>query len=127
MTERPAHPAEDCRRHALFMTTSSKVPLRTARASVELACFWTQLKKKKNYLRTVQCGQKNNGMRTGHEKEGDKRGKQCSRWDRRGIRRKAYIPKIELPQNDKKRLPCTFRRERMVAHYLTDISLLSTV
>ena len=35
---RAAHSAEDCRRHALFMTTSSKRPSSAERASVVVAC-----------------------------------------------------------------------------------------
>ena len=41
------------------------------------------------HLRTVQCdmfSDKNMGMKTGHEKEEDKRGKHRPRWDRRVMR-----------------------------------------
>ena len=40
---RDAHPAEDCRRHALFMTTSSNEPSTSERARVALVCAWMQL------------------------------------------------------------------------------------
>ena len=42
---RDAHSADDCRRRALFMTTSSNEPSSTEQASVEVACAWMHLLK----------------------------------------------------------------------------------
>ena len=42
---RDARSADDCRRHAVFITMSSTEPSRTERAKVALACAWMQLLK----------------------------------------------------------------------------------
>ena len=52
---RSAHSAEDCRRHALFMTTSSREPSRTERARVALACAWMQLLKLRKTATSQGC------------------------------------------------------------------------
>ena len=52
---RSAHSAEDCRRHALFMTTSSNEPSRTERARVALACAWMQLLKLRKTATSQGC------------------------------------------------------------------------
>ena len=41
------HSAEDCRRHAFFVTTSSNEPSWTEQARVALACAWMQLLERK--------------------------------------------------------------------------------
>ena len=40
---RQAHSADDCRRHAFFITNASNEPSMTERARVALACVWVQL------------------------------------------------------------------------------------
>ena len=61
VTARDAHPAEDWRRRALFITMSSNEPSKTARASVALACVWMQrLKLRKT---TTPQGCKYDGMK----------------------------------------------------------------
>ena len=52
---RSAHSAEDCRHHALFMTTSSNEPSRTERARVALACAWMQLLKLRKTATSQGC------------------------------------------------------------------------
>ena len=55
VTARPAHLAEDWRRHALFMTTSWNEPSRMERARVALACAWMQLSKLRETARSHCC------------------------------------------------------------------------
>ena len=46
---------KDWRRHALFMARSSKVPSRTERARVALACVWMQLLKPRKTATSQGC------------------------------------------------------------------------
>ena len=55
LTARAAHSAEDSRRHALFMTTSSNEPMRTDRARATLACAWMQVFKLRKTARSQGC------------------------------------------------------------------------
>ena len=55
VTARATHSAEDCRSHALFMTTSSNEPSKTERARVTLACAWMQLLKLRKTATSQGC------------------------------------------------------------------------
>ena len=55
VTARAAQSAEDCRRHALFMTKPSTVSSRTERARVALACVWMQLLKLRKTATSLGC------------------------------------------------------------------------
>ena len=55
VTARAAPSVEDWRRHALFMAKLSKVPSRTERARVALACVWMQLLKLRKTATSQGC------------------------------------------------------------------------
>ena len=55
VTARDAHSAEDWRSHALSIKMSSKVPSKTARARVALACVWVQLLKLRKTAKSQGC------------------------------------------------------------------------
>ena len=52
---RDALPAEHCRRHALFMTTSPNEPSKMERARVALACAWMQRLKLRKTATSQSC------------------------------------------------------------------------